>query len=242
MLMTRSCHSSIRVLTKNIQHHSIHHKNMQLRSTGRTVSLISSREGISEQGDRKHGSRLALNSHTWSWRGKILLSGRLFLLISFRCWLARLPLRCPLSWAEPCSSLISFHICSYVISGWPFPNLGCFPLGAAGALRMLIKRPAWSWAGLKALRVYSNFLTIVRGWGNQGERWELFPHNFSLYFAFPPHAPRKITPHIVLAVEPLLSWITGQFLTNISYWKLCTKLSCLHFPLSSHPPHRQRFF
>lgn len=92
MLMTHSCHSSIRVLKKNIQHYSIHHKNMQLRSTGRTVSLISSREGISEQGNRKHGPRLALNSHTWSWRGKILLSGRLFLLISFRCWLARLPL------------------------------------------------------------------------------------------------------------------------------------------------------
>lgn len=29
----------------------IHHKNMQVRSTGRTVSLISSREGISKQGN-----------------------------------------------------------------------------------------------------------------------------------------------------------------------------------------------
>lgn len=209
------CCCTAQVLTDNIKHTQ---PTTAASRWGAAGQQTASREGISKQGDSKHGSRLALNPHTRLERRN---APRWASLPVSAGWPSRLS-RPPLCWAEPCSSLISFHICSYVISGWPFPNLGCFPLGAVGALGT----PAWE---LGCSEGFEGLQQLFNNSGKLSKAGNHFPHNFSLYFASPPHASRRITPRILLAVELFLSRILGQLLTDISYWKWCPKLSRVHF-------------
>lgn len=86
--------------------------------------------------------------------------------------------------------------------------------------------PPGSWAAPKALRVFSNSLTIL---GSSAKLGTIFPIISASILLSPPHASRRITPRILLAVELFLSRILGQLLTNISYWKWCPKLSRVRF-------------
>lgn len=166
------CCCTAQVLTDNIKHTQ---PTTAASRWGAAGQQTPSREGISKQGDSKHGSRLALNPHTRLERRN---APRWASLPVSAGWPSRLS-RPPLCWAEPCSSLISFHICSYVISGWPFPNLGCFPLGAAGALGT----PAWE---LGCSEGFEGLQQLFNNSGKLSKAGNHFPHNFSLYFAFPP--------------------------------------------------------
>lgn len=120
-------------LKKNTDYGSVHQKNTQLGCTKTSLTnSVKAGAGAAKRGNSKHGSRAALNPHAWSPRGtKTLLSGRLFLLIRFVLSPGRNP--------EPFDFLPSSQLCHF---GWPFPNLGCFPLGAAGPLRCAYQEPS----------------------------------------------------------------------------------------------------
>lgn len=169
----------------------------------------------------------------------MLLPGRLFLLILFRRWPARPPLALSslLGGTLQLFDFLSYlQLCHFWLT---LPKPRMFSSRSCRSFMYAYQETCLG-AGL-ALRFWGSSATFGQFW-EAGESTKKagnhFPHNLSLYFAFPLRAPKRIPPHIFLAVEPLLSCVMGQLLTNTSYWKSRTKLSHLHFPLFSPPPPR----